>query len=92
MEVMETRLLLELIMELADSYPLVGDLIFWFGIIWLVLCVVLNLLDLLAGVFGWSLDNKAIKVIRAICEKLGPSLSIFAGWAKNRVKRINKYK
>lgn len=84
---MEGEILFELIMQLANTYPVLGDIIFWFGIIWLVLGVVLNILDLLAGIFKWNMNNKVIAVIRALCEKLGPSLSMFGGWAKNRVER-----
>lgn len=84
---MEGEILFELIMQLANTYPVFGDIIFWFGIIWLVLGMVLNILDLLAGIFKWNMNNKVIAVIRALCEKLGPSLSMFGGWAKNRVER-----
>lgn len=84
---MEGEILFELIMQLANTYSVFGDIIFWFGIIWLVLGVVLNILDLLAGIFKWNMNNKVIAVIRALCEKLGPSLSMFGGWAKNRVER-----
>lgn len=84
---MEGEILFELIMQLANTYPVFGDIIFWVGIIWLVLGVVLNILDLLAGIFKWNMNNKVIAVIRALCEKLGPSFSMFGGWAKNRVER-----
>ena len=84
---MEGEILFELIMQLANTYPVFGDIIFWFGIIWLVLGVVLNILDLLAGIFKWNMNNKVIAVIRALCEKLGHSLRMFGGRAKNRDER-----
>lgn len=88
---MEAQILFELIMQIAETYPIFGDLVFWFGVIWLIMCLIINFIDLLAGIFKWNLDNKVLRVIKAVCEKIGPSLSIFGTWAKNRVAKHHKH-
>lgn len=88
---MESQILFELIMEIANVYPVFGDVVFWFGITWLILCVVLNVIDLLAGIFKWNMNNKAIRVLRALCERLGPSLTMFGAWAKKRTKHRGSF-
>lgn len=81
---MDSELMFEFIMQIVEQYPIVGDIIFWFGIVWLIMCLILNIIDFFAGVFKWKLDNKIIVVLRTFCEKCGPSLSMFGSWARRR--------
>lgn len=83
---MESLVLTEIFIALADTYPWFSDILLWFGILWLLFVTLLNLIDLLAGIFKWNISCNFLKTVRLICEKLGPSLSIFSAWAQKRIK------
>lgn len=81
---MEVQLLFEFLVQMAEVYPIISDIIFWFGIVWLLTCIILNVVDFFAGLFKWNLNNKFVLVLRAFCERCGPSLSMFGKWSHRR--------
>lgn len=81
---MEAQLMFEFLIQMAETYPIICDIVFWFGVVWLVSCIILNTIDFLAGAFKWRLDNAFVILLRQFCEKCGPSLSMFTKWANKR--------